>query len=111
MSRKQNPRSVPTRRARTRQQAADFELIFDETGRVQLKGGDGIEWSSDDDDQFAEEFDDDFFDGDHADDIIDYLIENGYLEGEEEIDIVEIDLEESDDGEPIEGEFLPKRRS
>lgn len=111
MSRKQNPRAIPTRRARARQQPADFELIFDETGRVQLKDSDGdITWSSDDDDDFAEEFDDDFFDGDHADDIIDYLIEHEYLEGDEEIDIVEIDLEESDDGEPIDGEFIPAKR-
>lgn len=59
-----NPRAISSRRARMEQTPADFELIFDETGRVQLKDAEGnLLWSSDDDDDFAEEFDGDFFDG------------------------------------------------
>lgn len=109
--RNDNPRPVATRRSRS-DTDADYELIFDETGRVQLKDHTGrLVWSSDNDDDFAEEFDDDFFDGDQSDDIIDYLIEQGHLEGDEEIDIVEVDLEEyDDDSEPLEGELLPRRR-
>lgn len=108
---KHNPRPVSSRRDRRRTLPADFELVFDETGHAELKDSDGARvWSSDSDDEFSEEFDEDFFDGDDADEIIDYLIEQGHVGNDDEIDIVEIDLEESDDGQPLEGELIPKRR-
>lgn len=56
-----------------------------------------MQWSSDDDEGFAEEFTDDFLNEEDVEDILDYLVENGYLDDDEarELEIEEESLEGS----------------
>lgn len=74
---------------------AYYDLVFSEHGTVTLEHDNEKIWSSDTDEDFMEEFDGDtFFDGEDADDIIDYLMDIELLTEEDEIDIVEHDLED-----------------
>lgn len=96
-------------KAVSEESAPDFELVFKADGSVELRdSAKTVVWSSDSDDDFAEEFDGDFFsDEDDSDDILDYLDEQGHIDLEsDEIDIVENDLQdEADDDDIIDGEF------
>jgi hypothetical protein len=108
------------RRIKNNEPAAEFELLFSAIGSVSLIEIDGDEevtlWSSDDDEDFAEEFDGDFFDATDADEIIEYLEEIGLVEDDSEIDIVEEDAKpnpddsDDEDDDIIEGEFIPAAR-
>lgn len=104
-----NPRSV--KRHGQDEEAPDFELVFTASGSVELidTNTDEVTWSSDDDDAFAEEFDD-YLDGEDAENVIEYLDENDYLDASEDIiDVVEEDLEDENSDEPIEGELIPAK--
>lgn len=125
-----NPRIIK-RVSRSENHVPDFELIFSASGSVELvevdKHTEILLWSSDEDEDFAEEFGDDFFDGEDAEEIIEYLIDNEYVDENSAIDILEEDLEdeeiaEYDDddlpvrvpmrssGNVIEGEFVDKSK-
>lgn len=93
---------------------ADFELVFSSTGSVSLVDcdNDRIIWSSDNDQEFAENFDGDFFDASNAGEIIDYLEEQELIDESAILDLVEEDedgeddiIEEDDD--VIDAEFTP----
>jgi hypothetical protein len=80
------------------------ELVHYPDGSLTLTDEDGeVEWSSDDDDAFLEEFDA-FIDTDDMDAVIEYLEDEGYLEDGEQIDIVAPD--EQGDEVPGEGVSL-----
>ena len=91
----------------------DFVLTFQADGHVELADSDEeLIWSSDDDEEFLDEFGRELFnDEDDSENILDYLDEQGLLNVEEdEIDIVENDLADeaaSDDefSRVIEGDF------
>lgn len=91
---------------------ADFELIFSSVGSVTLVDCDNREvlWASDDDQDFAEEFDGDFFDGTDAEEIIEYLEENELIDEDSILDLIEYEDEDEDDiddEEVIDAEFTP----
>jgi len=78
---------------------ADFELVFSAIGAVHLFDtvAQRTVWSSDDDEEFAEEFDGDFFDGNDEDEILEYLAEKEFVDDDTEIDIIEEDADGDDD--------------
>ncbi len=85
---------------------ADFTLIYRSHGTVELHDAEeNLVWSSDSDEDFADEFEGDFFsDEEDTDEILDYLDAAGFIDlDEDEIDIVENDLE--DESNVIEGKF------
>jgi hypothetical protein len=89
------------------------QLLFTETGTVELLDSDGEQlWSSEDDQDFRDEFGTEFLDSEDTDDVSEYLIDIGHLEDDEEIEVREGDLEDfdddDDDGEVIEGEILSR---
>lgn len=95
----------------------DFELVFTPHGSVQLidMNEDKQVWSSDNDQDFAEEFDGDFFDAKDAEEILEWLEEQDLIDLDDaEIDIVEEDADEEDsdvidDDNIIEADFTPVR--
>lgn len=89
----------------------DFELVFHPQGSVELFDADGTSvWQSDADDDFADEFEGDFFSADDdGDEILDYLDELGKIDlDNDDIDVIENDLE--DESDVIDGEFTVKGR-
>lgn len=86
---------------------ADFELIFHPQGTVELLDSEGDSaWTSDADDDFADEFEGDFFDDSDADEILEYLDDQGYVDlDEDDIDIIENDLEDESDDDAIDVPF------
>lgn len=58
-------------------------------GTCALRDGDELLWSSDNDDDFLEEFDA-HIDSDDIEDVIEYLEDSGYLDSEE-VDVVDED--------------------
>lgn len=104
----------------TTESTADFTLLFKADGAVELLDRDNeTVWSSDNDDEFTEEFDGVtvFSDEDDSDDILDYLSDLELIDlAKDEIDIVENDLSDeaaSDDEfrNVIEGEFTEVQRN
>lgn len=95
---------------------ADFELTFFADGHVELTNdADELVWSSDDDDEFINEFGREFFsDEEDSDDILDYLEECGHVDLENhDIDCIENDLEDETDDEAddiLEAEFTEVAR-
>lgn len=90
----------------------DWELVFKADGTVELRNPERVViWASDADDDFAEEFEGDFFGESDADEILDYLDVQGFVDIEnDEIDIVENDLsDEVNDDDIIDGEFTVKQ--
>lgn len=94
---------------------SDFTLLFKADGTVELLNDKQQSvWTSDNDEEFMEEFDGETFFSDENDseDIIAYLHEQGIVDAEEhDIDIVENDLEDEtdddddDDDDTIDGEY------
>lgn len=74
-------------------------LAFLAGGQVALEENGEQVWSSDDDDEFTQEFGDSFHNVDDAEEIIEYLVDEGIV-SEEEADTIEID-EESLNGEDL----------
>jgi hypothetical protein len=115
-----NPRSKKSPAKKRRQAAyvqdreADFELLFHPQGTVELLDAEGESvWCSDADDDFADEFEGDFFDGEDAEEILEYLDDNGYVDlDEDDIDITENDLEDEsgDDSTVIDADFVELKR-
>lgn len=72
------------------------QLVFTPHGTAELRQGDKTRWSSDDDDDFAEEVETSEFLEDYADSeaIIDYLVDIELLSEDEELDVIT----EVDDG-------------
>lgn len=92
----------------------DYELLFHPEGTVELFDRDENSiWQSDADDDFADQFEGDFFDGEDADEILDYLNEIGKVDlDEDEIDIIENDLnDEAADTNVIDADFTEVRKS
>lgn len=86
----------------------DFTLLFRADGTVELlDSSNNTVWSSDEDDDFTEEFGDDMFsDEEDSEDILAYLEEIGKIDSDDEIDVVENDLtDEAGDDNVIDGEF------
>jgi hypothetical protein len=85
----------------------EFTLYRD--GRCVLTENTNLVWSGDSDDEYQAEFGESVEPGD-VDDILDYLLEAGYLEEDESIDIVD-EFDENTDtvrtlaGTELEGEF------
>jgi len=77
----------------------DYEVVVDtESGTAVLTCGGEVMWSSADDPDYAEEFEGEFIDiddNDQIDDVVDWLVEKGYMPPRVEYDIV--DLSESMD--------------
>jgi hypothetical protein len=74
--------------------ARKFVLTLDMTGGVQLHDEDDeLIWSSDDADEFSEEFDD-FVEEDETDDVIEWLRDHDVIS---ESDHVEVNVEYGDD--------------
>lgn len=93
---------------------ADFTLLFKADGSVELLDRyENSVWTSDDDDEFMEEFGGEgfFSDDEDSENILDYLEEKGFLNtGKHVIDIVENDLEDEadtvdDDDDVIDAHF------
>lgn len=83
---------------------AEYELIFDATGAVELLSQGEQVWTSDADDDFADEFEGDLFTGEDAEEILEYLEEAGLIPEGAEVDIVEYgESEETDDDEQQRG--------
>lgn len=75
-------------------------LAFTPHGTAELRENDDVLWSSDADEDFADEgFDDFLSDETDSDDIIDYLIETGELDDDEELDIITEVLDQDDGNE------------
>jgi len=73
-----------------------LELVFTTGGQAVLTNiNDRVLWSSDDDPEFRDLFDQDFLTADDAEDIIDYLLTNGYVNEKEAEDMAI--AEESED--------------
>lgn len=75
-------------------------LFFHAHGAIELRDSNGKRlWSSDADENFADEFDDvvNPQDDDEVDEVCDYLIESGDMNEDEEFNIEEEDLEDFDD--------------
>lgn len=95
------------RRTRSR----DLELAITTDGKAELREVDKDEtlWSSDDDDDFRDEFGEEFLVTESvAEDVVDYLVDCKLI-SDVEADSLEI-YEETEDGEPvepIEGDYLP----
>lgn len=70
---------------------AAYELIITHHGSAELwrPGGDEALWTSDADTDFTDEFSDEFLSEEDSDDILDYLVEKGLIEENEEIDVFE----------------------
>lgn len=71
-------------------------LVFTQEGKALLEEDDELVWSSDDDDDFAEEFGTEILDSDDAEEILNYLADEGILEEDEKAD-VEVEVEEHSD--------------
>lgn len=87
----------------------ELELAITADGKAELRDAEKDEtlWSSDDDDDFRDEFGEEFLvTEDVAEDVVDYLASRELIDSEE-ADELEI-YEETDDGQPIEGELLPR---
>jgi hypothetical protein len=87
----------------------ELELAITTDGKAELRDAEKDEtlWSSDDDDDFRDEFGEEFLvTEDVAEDVVDYLASRELIDSEE-ADELEI-YEETDDGQPIEGELLPR---
>jgi hypothetical protein len=71
-----------------------YELVIDvEEGSAHLTCGGEVVWSSDEDADFTEEFDDDFIDienDDQCDEIVDWLCEQGYVPPGVEVEYVDL---------------------
>ncbi len=70
----------------------DYELVIDDAGTATLTLGGEVLWTSDADDDFAEEFPDtiiEFDDKDQTDDVIEWLTEEGYLPPGVDVDVIE----------------------
>lgn len=97
----------------TKKETADFTLLFKADGTVELLDArNHTVWSSDNDDEFTEEFGNDMFsDEEDSEDILDYLNEHDFVNVDtDEIDIVENDLadesnDDNDGDDVIDGEF------
>ena len=91
---------------------ADFTLTYHAEGSVTLSNArDQLVWSSDADEEFAEQFEGDFFDDEDTDEILDYLDTNGYIDlDEDEIDVIEndADVEAGFSDNVLEGSFKRK---
>jgi hypothetical protein len=70
-----------------------YELVIDEAGTCVLTCGGEILWTSDDDDEFAEEFPDriEYDDEEQTGEVIEWLESQGYIPPNVEITIVEDD--------------------
>lgn len=83
----------------------DFTLLFKADGTVELLDRKNTTiWTSDNDDDFGEEFDGETFfsDDEDSDDILDYLDELELIDlAHDEIDIVENDLSDETNGEDV----------
>lgn len=101
--------------------SAEFELVFSATGSVSLidisdSATASLIWSSDDDQDFAEEFDGDFFDAKDAEEIIEYLEDAELIDADSILDLVEEDEDgeedviEEDDDNVIDADFTPVAR-
>lgn len=74
------------------------QLIFTAHGAVELHINKECVWQSDADEQFAEENQNEFLNPDTDEEmILNYLIDQGILEEDEELEVVEESLSESDD--------------
>lgn len=71
-------------------------LVFLTGGQVALEDDGEQVWSSDDDEDFLEEFGDAFHDADDAEEILAYLVDEGILT-EDEADTIDIDVESLND--------------
>lgn len=92
---------------------ADFTLVYRSHGTVELHDADNkLAWSSDADEEFAEEFEGDFFsDEEDTDEILDYLNEQGLIDlDDDEIDIIENDADDESgySDNVLEGSFIRK---
>lgn len=73
-------------------------LLLTAHGTAQvLDAEDNVLWSSDDDDAFTDEFSDEFLEESDVEDILEFLVDNGYLAEEQELDLRIDALEDSDD--------------
>lgn len=72
----------------------DYELVIGDAGSVTLTCGGEVMWTSDADDDFAEDFPDtiiEFDDEGEIDEVIGWLIEEGYLPPGADVSVVEDD--------------------
>lgn len=67
----------------------EYELVIRHDGTLALTQGGEVMWTSDNDDDFSEEFGEEVFDADDADDVLDYLEENDYIPPDVEVSIVD----------------------
>lgn len=93
----------------------DFELILHPHGAVSLidkNDDDRLVWSSDNDEDFTEEFEgQEFFGDDDADEILDYLDSQEYVNlDEDEVDVVEEALDEDYDSDESSSTMARKLR-
>jgi hypothetical protein len=73
-------------------------LLLTAHGTAQvLDAEDNVLWSSDDDDNFTDEFSDEFLEESDVEDILEFLVDQGYLAEEQELDLRVDALEDSDD--------------
>lgn len=76
----------------------EYELVIYPAGSAVLTCGGDVTWSSDDDDDFAEAFPDtliEFEDQAQIDSVIDYLVEQGYVPPNTDVEVVEDDSDET----------------
>lgn len=73
-------------------------LLLTAHGTVQvLNADDAVLWSSDDDDDFTDEFADEFLGQADVPEILEYLVDAGLIDENQELDLREDSLEDSDD--------------
>ena len=88
-----------------------LELVFTDEGKAELFEGDDPVWHSDADDDFRDEFEDDFLTADDAEEVLEFLVDEGYLQ-EDELPRVIVSQEDADEVEVtgahriIEGEIV-----
>ena len=70
-----------------------YELVIGDDGSCVLTCGGDVTWTSDDDDEFAEEFAEliEYDDEEQTGELVEWLVEQGYIPPGVEVDIVEDD--------------------
>ena len=92
----------------------DYELTLRLDGTVALTQGGEVIWTSDNDDEFLEEFGEEVFTDEDADDIIGYLTDEGYIPPRVDVHVVDecdsddpLDCEEDEDSDDDQEDDYP----
>jgi hypothetical protein len=78
-----------------------YELVVTDTGTAYLTCGGAMMWSSDADEEYSEAFEDEFIDitdDEQTDEVIDWLVEQGYLPPEVDVGVIREEDAIADEG-------------